>query len=80
MAGSSSNMDISINQPSIPIFDRENYNSWSIEMKILFILQVWDFVKSVFEVPSILTNQQREPMEYEKKKCQSPLLHSTNSV
>ena len=70
---SSSNMGMSINQPSIPIFDGENYDYWSIKMKILFILQeIWDLMESGYEEPSTPTNQQREQMKTTKRRMPKP--------
>ena len=66
---SSSNIGMRINQSSIPIFDGENYNYWSINIKTLFFSQeIWDLVENGYEESSTPTNQQRKQMKDYKRK------------
>lgn len=67
-------MDMSINQPSISIFDGENYDYQSIKIKTTFISQeIWDLVESGYEEPHTPTNQKREQIkDYKKKDAKAP--------
>ena len=67
-----SNQGLSIQQPSIPIFNGENYDYCSLKMKTLFQSQdLWDLVENGYEEPesvATLSSTQREALRENKKK------------
>ncbi|XP_074363067.1 uncharacterized protein LOC141703433 [Apium graveolens] len=63
------NQGVNIQQPTMPIFNGENYDYWSLKMKTLFQSQdLWDLVKSGYDESTNLTNAQKEALKETKKK------------
>ncbi|XP_074324291.1 uncharacterized protein LOC141661204 [Apium graveolens] len=63
------NQGVNIQQPTMPIFNGENYDYWSLKMKTLFQSQdLWDLVKSGYDESANLTNAQKEALKETKKK------------
>lgn len=76
---SSSNSTLNIQQPSIPIFEGENYDFWCIKMKTLFISQdVWDLVQNGYDEPestATLSAAQKDQLKVSRKMDAKALLH-----
>ncbi|XP_074324289.1 uncharacterized protein LOC141704917 [Apium graveolens] len=63
------NQGVNIQQPTMPIFNGENYDYWSLKMKTLFQSQdLWDLVKREYDESANLTNAQKEALKETKKK------------
>ena len=63
------NQGLNIQQPTMPIFNGENYDYWSLKMKTLFQSQdLWDLVENGYDESANLTNAQKEALKETKKK------------
>ncbi|KAJ8620193.1 hypothetical protein MRB53_028722 [Persea americana] len=66
-------------QPSMPIFEGENFDHWSIKMRTLFMSQgLWEMVESGYQNPadvtSLSTAQQEQLKENRKKDAKALFL------
>ncbi|XP_074322761.1 uncharacterized protein LOC141659731 [Apium graveolens] len=75
------NQGVNIQQPTMPIFNGENYDYWSLKMKTLFQSQdLWDLVESGYDESTNLINDQKEALKETKKKDANALFFIQQAI